>query len=154
MSDVCNQIISNLYLGNIQSPRDYGTRCSLIVNCTPDIPVPQTCNNFIRLPVWDTPEEATKLYNYINETNVLEIMHEKLKNKENVLVHCFAGAQRSCAIVACYLITYYKITPTVVIEFIKSRRRVAFFGGSNFIQTINMVYDDVCKKKIFSMHIV
>ena len=81
-------------------------------------------------------------------------MHEKIKNRENVLVHCFAGAQRSCAIVACYLITYYKVTPNDVIDFIKSRRRVAFFGGSNFIQTINMVYDDVCKKNIFSMHIV
>jgi protein-tyrosine phosphatase len=61
-------------------------------------------------------------------------------NKKPVLVHCFAGMQRSCAVVACYLIKYYNITPLDAINFIKKKRNVAFFGGVNFMRTLEMFY--------------
>jgi protein-tyrosine phosphatase len=60
--------------------------------------------------------------------------------KENVLVHCFAGAQRSCATMACYLMKYHNATPEQAIDYIKSQRAVAFFGNVNFVNAIEEFY--------------
>ena len=32
-------------------------------------------------------------------------------NRQSVLIHCHAGMQRSAAVLACYLIRFYKMTP-------------------------------------------
>ena len=130
-----NEILPNLYIGNIDSinyPFDF------VVNCTKDIPIKNLYA--IRLPVNDTPEEAKKLFDYINQSNVLEKIHNNLQQKRKVLVHCFAGMQRSCAVVACYLVKYFDMTPDTAIHYIQSRRIVAFFGGVNFMNTIQNVY--------------
>ena len=57
-----------------------------------------------------------------------------------VLVHCYAGMQRSCAVVACYLIRYHNMNPQEAINFIKSKRSIAFAGRVNFIKTIEEFY--------------
>ena len=95
---------------------------------------------YINLPVHDSPDECDNLLKMINETQVLEKIHNALQNNKPVLVHCFAGMQRSCALVACYLIKYYDFTPKIAIDFIKSKRPIAFFGKVNFMDTINKIY--------------
>jgi protein-tyrosine phosphatase len=77
---------------------------------------------------------------YMDETNILERMNEYIRKNEPVLVHCYAGMQRSCAVVACYLIKYYGVTPSVAMDHIKKNRPVAFFGEANFKQTIQHQY--------------
>jgi protein-tyrosine phosphatase len=52
------------------------------------------------------------------------------------------GQQRSCAVVACYLIKYYNLTPQEAIDFIKLKRPIAFFGNVNFLQTIEFFYQN------------
>jgi protein-tyrosine phosphatase len=56
-----------------------------------------------------------------------------IENKRSVLVHCSMGIQRSCTVVACYLIKYYKMTPGEAIKCIKSKRPIAFFWKCKFI---------------------
>jgi hypothetical protein len=126
-----HEIIDYLYIGSARA-LESSDRFSMIVNCTPDIPFPKNCANCIRIPVHDDPAECAKLISLVDSTQVLAKMHESILEKKPVLVHCFAGQQRSCAIVALYLILYYHMTPYQAIAHIKRKRRIAFFGHVNF----------------------
>jgi hypothetical protein len=50
--------------------------------------------------------------------------------------------QRSCAVVACYLMKYYDITPYTAICHIKMKRSCAFRGGVNFQNALNKYYNE------------
>ena len=94
----------------------------------------------IRIPVDDTPDESESMMLHIIDLSVLERINEAIVNDQSVLVHCYAGMQRSCAVIVCYLIKYYGITPQTAIEHVKKNRPMAFFGGVNFMQTIQNQY--------------
>jgi hypothetical protein len=51
--------------------------------------------------------------------------------------------QRSCAVVACYLVKHEIMTPDESVAFIKMKRPIAFEGGVNFIETIMAVHHSV-----------
>lgn len=139
--NVQDEIIENLFIGGAGAAKnDYGF--SMVVNCTrnSDIPFPTECKNCVRINAEDSPEYHDKLWSIIEDTNVLEKMHYALFNKNKVLVHCFAGIQRSCAIVACYLIKYHGMSVTNAIEYIQKKRPIAFDWNVNFIQAIETFY--------------
>jgi len=132
-----DKIDTNLYLGN-KDALDNSQFFTLIVNCTKnDIDFPPNCTNCVRIPVDDTPDESERLLQLLDSTQVLQKIHA---NTGPVLVHCRAGRQRSCAVVACYLIQYYNMTPVEAVDYIKSKRPEAFFGSINFANTINKFY--------------
>jgi hypothetical protein len=143
-----DEIIPGLFIGNEIAPNLYGDRFQMIVNCTPDVKIPASCRNSIRLSINDHPSESDHLYNLLLETQTLERIHLALQNKQPVLVHCHAGVQRSCTVVACYLIKFYHITPSAVIHYIRSKRPVAFYRGPNFSKTIDKVYTKVSQHAI------
>ena len=134
MENPVDEIVEYLFVGNAKSlelPKNY----DMIVNCTKDIKFPTNYNaKCIRLPVNDNPDECNTFLYEIHNTCVLE--HMEYHIRQSVLVHCSMGIQRSCALVACYLIRYYRWTPTEAIAHIKSKRPIAFFGQCNFLQAI------------------
>ena len=142
-----NKISENWYLGGIQSSEKNWNDFRLIVNCTKDIPFQSEkfrmdvdSPECIRIPINDTPDECENFLRYIYETNVLRKMNQAIVEGKPVLVHCYAGAQRSCALVACYLIEFYGVIPSVAMEHIRKHRPIAFFGGANFSQAIQRFY--------------
>jgi protein-tyrosine phosphatase len=143
--NVLDKILDNLFVGGIESSQKRWSDFKLIVNCTKDKPFPSrnmdlSSPECIRIPVNDTPDECEKMTQYMKETDVLHRMYEYICKDEPVLVHCNAGMQRSCALVACYLIKYYNVTPIVAMEHVKKYRTMAFFGGANFMTTIQNQY--------------
>ena len=144
-----DEILPNLYLGGIKAlgtyeckALDYYMVVDLIKNSIQldehkSLPNPHI---YINLPVHDSPDECDTLLSLIHETQVLEKIHVALQEKKPVLVHCFAGMQRSCTLVACYLIKYKSMTPDEAIEYIKFRRPIAFFGKVNFMETLLSFY--------------
>ena len=132
--NVYDEIIDNLFIGSATS-----LNCSddfdLIVNCTTDIFIKKP-DNTIRIPIRDSPDECKLFLQLLDDTNVLEKINTALINNQKVLVHCYAGQQRSCAVVACYLIKYNNMIPYTAINYIKMKRRIAFFGEVNFISAI------------------
>lgn len=94
----------------------------------------------IRIPVNDTPDECENFLEYIYETDVLKKMNQSISEGKPVLVHCYAGAQRSCALVACYLMEYCLVTPEEAMEHIRKCRPIAFFCGANFLLAIRRFY--------------
>jgi len=86
--DICNKIIDFLYIGDKNAPIAYGDQFDLIVNCTPTVPFPKICKKCIRISVLDLTLHNEKFYNEIIKNKILEQIHEKIINNQNVLVHC------------------------------------------------------------------
>jgi protein-tyrosine phosphatase len=132
--NVYDEIIDHLFIGSAKS-LDEIENFDLIVNCTPDIFIKYP-NKSIRIPVKDNQDECNKLLQLLKDTDVLEKIKTTINNKQKVLVHCYAGQQRSCAVVACYLIKYNNMNPYTAVNYIKMKRRIAFFGEINFLSAI------------------
>lgn len=143
MENSYDEIIEYLYLGSA-SALNHSEKFSLIVNCTMDVFIKKP-ENTIRIPIRDEPYESNLFLQLLDETNVLQRINTSIINKTPVLVHCYAGQQRSCALVACYLIKYKNMSAEEAINYIKQKRRIAFFGNVNFITAIlcfiNETYD-------------
>jgi hypothetical protein len=131
----CNLIVPYLYLGSAQCSYFYD-KFDFIVNLCPECNITLP-NNAILIKIFDNPSENNKLIHVLQNNPVLQKIYHHIKRKEKVLIHCAMGIQRSSTIVACYLIKYYGYSPQNAIEFIKSKRSVAFINGVNFQKTIN-----------------
>ena len=144
-----SHIIDSLYIGNeadalcsdesVLTIADY----DLVVNCTSTIPFHASVpvNRRIRIPIIDDPCDADKLLYELVHGSVLADVHKTLTRGGSVLVHCAFGASRSPTVVAAYLIAHRSMTVLGAIEYIKSRRREAFFAGVNFESTLTALHD-------------
>ena len=139
MNSNFNEIIDRLFIGNSRSTEEY--EFDLVVNCTKDIPFPTTYSpHCVRIAIYDDPYESESMIRQITETGVLEQIHHHITNKKTVLVHCLMGMQRSCALVACYLIRYKSLDIESAIHLIRSKRPVAFLGHVNLWNAIDAFY--------------
>ena len=134
-----NEIIKNLYVGSASSLIHKGI-FAVIVNCTKNL---VGASGSIRVPIDDDESECDNLIRHLQETNVLEIIHVALSKKQTVLIHCYAGIQRSCAVCACYLIRYHQMTPESAIAFIRSKRILAFDDAPTFLAAIETFYETI-----------
>lgn len=135
-----DEIIPGLWLGNRQAALDgefhQQKRIGAVFNCTKDIPFEVTVKRRYRVPVDDNleMEEIRNLELWSFEI-VYKIAAEMRRAKDEggaVLVHCAAGMQRSAASVAMYLIASTGMSTDQAIQFIKSKRQIAFFPSANF----------------------
>lgn len=136
-----NEIIPGIWLGNREASMNshflQDKKITAIFNCTKDLPfATSSCRKF-RIPVDDNLEEE--------EIRNLELWSVeamvKLSNAHRegpVLVHCFAGMQRSAAIVAMYLIMKFSMDADTAMKYIVKRRPIAFSYGKhpNFEKSI------------------
>ena len=140
-----NEIIPYLYVGNRYAIDD-AYLFDLIINATPDLSFPPEVlqkkykQEYIRIPVRDEPFDSEKLYNILETQNILDIIKKYISQNKKVLIHCNMGQQRSCAVIACYLIKHHNMNTKTAIEYCKKKRQMAFFGQVNFMDTI-MKYD-------------
>jgi len=134
-----DEIVTGLWLGNGVAARDEaflkekGIRA--VFNCTKDIPFRDLKLNNYRLPVDDNlqDEEIRNMSLWSFEV-VYKLCTEHKKGP--VLVHCFAGMQRSAAVVAMYLISVTDTKWEKVKEYIQSKRPIAFRPSANFEKAI------------------
>jgi protein-tyrosine phosphatase len=135
-------IVSHLYIGNIDALKS-ASLFRYIVNCTRHIPSISTIET-TRIAIHDHFDESATLLKEIESTHVLERIHNSRIKGQNVLVHCHAGMQRSCAVVAMYLIKYHGMTPEEVFRFLPTKRPIAFLPEPTFRKAI---YDFYKKNK-------
>ena len=132
---VC-EILPNLWLGNENIAKSNlffkRNNINIVVNCSKDIPFYSNYTQNIRIPVDDNLEdiEIDKLYNYLDKA--ANLMETCLSNNEGILVHCYAGKQRSATVIASYLMKYGNLKTNDAILSIKSKRLVAFTPKVNF----------------------
>lgn len=129
-----NEIIPNLWIGNIKDSHDpeFMKNIDVVINCTKDIPFFNNNKKCVRIPIEDNLEkiEIANMYKYLDK--ITEYIHTNLKNGKRVLVHCFAGKQRSATVVAAYLMRYTGFNKNQVSELLKTKRIIIFEPLCNF----------------------
>ena len=135
-----DEIIPRLWLGNVRASQDEDfiqrENIDVIFNCSKDLPFMFNIPKQYRVPVDDNLQEE-EIRNI--ELWSPEIAHKLLTmyNKgHTILVHCYAGMQRSAACVAILLIALKHIRAEDAMNYIRSRRPVAFQPRANFGRAI------------------
>jgi protein-tyrosine phosphatase len=67
-----------------------------------------------------------------------------------VLVHCAAGMQRSAAIVAMYIIATSQYKVENAIQYVQSKRPIAFTPRANFLKSIQIFeknFDEINRRR-------
>jgi hypothetical protein len=159
-----NEIAPGLWLGNQAASQDldFLKQIDVVINCTKHIPfaeIPRLIK--IRIPINDpgppvdsptyegnlnqySPKDDQIILLQVLDYIVATIAKMRSKNKR-VLIHCHAGAQRSAAVMAAYLVKHATwaepivagISPVQkrrakfasVVSYIVKKRPVAFYGG-------------------------
>ena len=137
-----DEIIPNLYIGNIDSANNLSflkdKKIKVIINCSKQIPnffesqKEQLNLEYYRLPVDDSLLDEDIKDMEILLPKFVNIINNALLENKPVLVHCYAGRQRSACLIAAYLIYKYKYSLDEVYKFILSKREEAFHYGKSF----------------------
>jgi predicted protein tyrosine phosphatase len=146
-----NEIIDRIWLGDYHSSQDEtflrGNHIDVVFNCTKDLPFKMIAPTQYRVPLDDNLEEVeirnAGLWSY-------EIVYKLMKHwtaGDRILVHCMAGRQRSACCVAMFLILQKQMRTEQAIQFIRSKRPVAFMPQPNFLESIR-AFEDRYQKEI------
>ena len=140
------EIIPGLFIGNRKAAMNNrffkANNISVVINCTKDQAFLRANDNIkrsqIRLPVDDdlSTGEIHKLYKYL--MTITELIYKQLMNFKGVLVHCYAGIQRSATVVAAYLMRYGNFDQKKAIELIKTKRPICFTPFVNFTKALDL----------------
>jgi len=137
-------ILPGLWLGNKASSmnetflRENNILC--VFNCTKDLLFHSSIKRRYRVPVDDNLQTQEirnlELWSY-------EIVYKLTKESKQgaVLVHCYAGMQRSAAVMAMFLIANYNMKKDNAISYIKRKRDIAFWPFANFEKSIQGFQD-------------
>lgn len=154
-----NNIMNRIYLGNIEAAKDKKffkeKNIKAVLNCTKERDIPNYFSNkkdieYIRIPVDDSllEKDFELMYKYM--PCIVEFIHKHADiSKNNILIHCWAGRQRSAIAVAAYLIDKHEMTPHEACKLILEKRPEAFFFGEslNFKKSLEKYYKDVLHKR-------
>uniref|UniRef100_A0A6C0M2F9 protein-serine/threonine phosphatase n=1 Tax=viral metagenome TaxID=1070528 RepID=A0A6C0M2F9_9ZZZZ len=138
-----NEILPRLWLGSGNASRDRKfmrkNNITAILNCTKDIENTFPDIEYMRIPVDDdlSQDEIRRMKMYIPHA-VSFIYKNRVLDKGSVLVHCYAGIQRSAICVLAYLVKTTNLSMNDALRLIISKRPQAFYGGSaiNFRRSI------------------
>jgi hypothetical protein len=132
------ELIPGLWISGLEGLTDdeflTSKRISLVINCTTDVPM-QKRIPAKRIPVTDSSttvrEEADQImFSYL--ADITKSIHLELGRGGCVLVHCFAGKQRSATVGAAYLIRYGQMPLIEAERALQSKRPAAFSPHNNF----------------------
>jgi hypothetical protein len=106
-----DEILPGLWLGNLEASQDRNFlknhNITVIINCTKDLPfLPLSGVYLYRVPVDDNlqPAEIKSMTGWLER--IIPILRYHLAHGRHILVHCYAGMQRSAIVVLCYLFQY------------------------------------------------
>ena len=125
------EIVPGLYLASFNDVRQRGSEASeyFIVNCSRDLPM--LSPNGVRLAIDDAPVENERMLGFF--PRVTQLIRRKLREGDEVIVHCWAGQQRSAAVVAAYLMRCAHFSSKDhAMRFIRRQKSDAFSWGATF----------------------
>lgn len=136
---VC-EVMPGLWLGNIKIAQNLSffetNDIHCVINCSKDLPFYcNKCEN-IRISVNDDLKisEINKLYEYFDKA--ADFINSRLLYNKNILVHCYAGKQRSASIIVVYLMKYCDLSLKNSIIVLKSKREIVFTPTINFRKSL------------------
>ena len=129
------EIIPGLFLSNYPDAVKQTPPRAFVVNCTKDLPM--ISDYGVRIPVDDDFRHESQHTLVQNLPSVIQSIDAVLKNGGKVVVHCWAGQQRSAATVAAYLM-HRGMSMGHAAEHIKSIKPDAFLHSVNFFPALKM----------------
>ena len=139
-----HEIVPGIWLGNRRAALNEGwlkeKNITTVFNASKDIPFSPIIKRQYRIPVDDNlqPEEIRNMTLWSHET-VYKVIKEQ-NDGNTILIHCFAGMQRSAAIMGMYLIAKKGMTWNQVISYIQGIRPIAFNPQANFKDSLIAFY--------------
>ena len=130
-----NKICHGLWLGDHISSQNIHflkqNKIKLVINCTNDLQIPNEYKflsiHTIRLPLTDISIKLDSKILNDNIDNTENAIYNYISNGANVLVHCYAGRQRSATVVAYYMMKrYFFGNYNNAFFYIQQQRPVAF----------------------------
>jgi hypothetical protein len=144
--DPVNEIWPNLFVGSKRAAMNakFLSKLYLVVNCAADEVAcysdvgGTTTPLYYLIAVKDdcTENSIRELYDHFDQVTLA--IHKCLSMGQSCFIHCHLGAQRSCAVAAAYLMRYQGMTRSQSIEYIKSKRSIAFYGSIHFQKALKM----------------
>lgn len=128
------EIFPHVYLASFQDAKEFEGSDVFLINCTKDLPMIQTKGGGTRLYVDDHPSSEHTMSSSLSL--MVRYVNDQTSSGKDVVVHCFAGQQRSAAVVAAYIMRQTGWTPEQTVDFIKSKKPDAFLGGVHFIDSL------------------
>jgi protein-tyrosine phosphatase len=152
-----SKIMNHIYLGNIHAAKNKEFmkkhNIKAVLNCSKEKDIPNYfCNSnieYMRIPVDDSLKQKDFDLMYQLLPCGVEFIHKHADIlKQNILVHCFAGRQRSATCLTVYLMEKHGLNPDDACKYLLKKRPEAFhFGLSlNFDQALIKYYKDLQKK--------
>jgi len=147
-----NEILPGLWLGDIRSAHDMvflkEKRIKVLVNCTDQFEsVTHPGFEKYRLAVIDNRDPVQIALMYSSLDHVSDIIGQAIGHGKNVLVHCFAGRQRSFTAIVGYLMKYAKLRYDDAVCLVKTKRKIAGYPTVNFEEALLKYEQDLLKKK-------
>lgn len=126
----------NIWLGNQKSAHDsdflYKNNINVIINCSNNIPFLEEIKWKYRISV----DDDRKFTSIIKLKRTLPKIRKKIayhmSKKQNVLIHCRAGVQRSATVVCYFLMKELGWTKNHTMNYIINKRYIAFKPFANF----------------------
>lgn len=135
-----NEILPGIWLGNFNASKDETffrtNQIRVVFNCTKDLPFSNHATIQYRVPVDDNLEEEEIRNMALWSAEIAVKIMKHYQEGDRILIHCMAGMQRSAAAMAMFLIVRNRWRTEQAIEFIRSKRMIAFFPQANFIKSI------------------
>jgi protein-tyrosine phosphatase len=151
-----NKVINYVYLGNFAASKDAeffkNKKIKAVLNCTKDLPntfINEKSIEYKRIPIDDSLKEIDFQKMYKSMPKIIEFIDKHVSRKETILVHCFAGRQRSAIAVAAYLVVKRGLSPKQACKFVMEKRPEAFHYGLslNFSSSLQKFFEDLQKNK-------
>lgn len=124
------EVLDGLYLASFAdvSRRGREARDYFIINCSKDLPMLSPTG--VRIPVDDSPSENGRMLNFF--TDATRLIHNRLRAGDEIIVHCWAGQQRSAAVVAAYLMKWHGLSRDQAKSYVRGHNPDAFLDGATF----------------------
>ena len=141
------EIIPGLWLGdkdismNKQFFKD--NDINIVINCSKDLPFINLDIEKVRLKIHDNLENEEIINMYNNLNYITKYINDNLLLCRNILVHCYAGKQRSATVIAAYLLLYGRMKLEMVIDLIKCKKSDVFTPTTNFISSLKLFSKDI-----------
>ena len=129
-----NMVVNNLWIGNIKASKSKSiiNDMDIIINLSKDIPFLKKDKLNYRISVNDDLTTNSNNIMYKNLNKFADIIHINLLNQKKILVHCYAGMQRSASLIVAYLMKYFNMSLSDAVIYLKSKRSIVFFPFINF----------------------
>lgn len=146
---MANEIITNLWLGNIIDSRniEFLNNIDIVINCSKNIPFNNEKNTQVRIKVDDNLEkqEIVNMYRYLDK--ITEFIHKSLIASKRIFVHCYAGKQRSATVICAYIMKYLGFSYEEATELIQKKRMIIFTPLPNFDGALKLFEININKNK-------